>query len=121
MAIDTTSKRILKTFCQSILREKAINFSSLDFLKKKFDPEKVEEVSVAGAIVLAQVAKAIEGDAISASWVRDTAGEKPSDKVEVGLLKEGEVVINLLSHGETLEQIQSVEPLQISDNTNKIK
>lgn len=118
--MDRKETKLLRAFTQAILRERAFDFSRLEFLKIRFDSEKVENLNVAGAIVLAQVARAIEGDTVAASWIRDTAGEKPSDKVEVGLLKEGEVVIEL-SHGRTEEAIPSGKPLQISDNNNKIK
>ena len=119
--MDRQSQKILRSFTQTILRERAFDFSRLDFLKTRFDADRVEKVSVAGAIVLAQVARAIDGDSVAASWIRDTAGEKPSDKVEVGLLKEGEVVINLVPTTEASELIDTVKPLEISDNSNKIK
>ncbi len=119
--MDRQSQKILRSFTQAILRERAFDFSRLDFLKNRFDADRVEKVSVAGAIVLAQVARAIDGDTVAAGWIRDTAGEKPSDKVEVGLLKEGEVVINLVPSTEAPERIDTIKPLEITDNSNKIK
>jgi len=114
------SKKILRQFCQAILKENASSFADLDFLKKRFDEAVLKTVNVAGAMVLAQVAKAIEGDTVAASWIRDTAGEKPTDRVDVGLLKEGEVVINL-SHGGTLSEIDLTNQPLLLDNSNKIK
>lgn len=113
-------RKILKTFCQTILKENAASFADMDFLKKRFNNEVLQTVNVAGAIVLAQLSKAIEGDTVAATWIRDTAGEKPTDRVDVGLLKEGEVIINL-SHGGTLSEIDLQNQPILLDNNNKIK
>lgn len=118
--MEKESRKLLKQFCVAILKENAASFADLEFLKKRFDHEVLKTVNVAGAIVLAQVSKAIEGDTVAASWIRDTAGEKPSDRVDVGLLKEGEVVINL-SHGGTLSEIDLTSQPILLDNSNKIK
>lgn len=40
-------------------------------------------VSAETAIVIAMVQRAILGDVNAATWIRDTVGEKPSDKVQV--------------------------------------
>ena len=42
-----------------------------------------KNMSVEEAIVLAQALKAIKGDRYAAEYLRDTAGEKPVEKVEV--------------------------------------
>ena len=63
-------------------------------LAEKASPELVEELARAvmkkakknmtldEAIAVAQIIKAIKGDTQAATWVRDTAGEKPTDKIE---------------------------------------
>lgn len=40
-------------------------------------------VSVQTAIDIAMIQRAIYGDVQAAIWVRDTVGDKPSDKVEL--------------------------------------
>lgn len=44
---------------------------------------KGQNISVQEAILIAQVQKAMNGDTRAAEYLRDTAGQKPSDKVEV--------------------------------------
>lgn len=46
---------------------------------------KGKNVSVGEAIAIAQIQKALKGDTTSASFVISSAGEKPADKVEVGM------------------------------------
>lgn len=47
--------------------------------------EKAEKVNLTGAeaLVLAQYTKAIQGDTKAAEFIRDTAGEKPKEQIEV--------------------------------------
>ena len=42
-----------------------------------------KNISVQTAIDIAMVQRAIMGDVQAATWVRDTAGDKPSDKIEI--------------------------------------
>ena len=44
---------------------------------------KGSNITVQEAILLQQIQKAIDGDTKAAEYVRDTAGEKPTDKVEL--------------------------------------
>ena len=44
---------------------------------------KGQNISVQEAILIAQVQKAMKGDTRAAEYLRDTVGQKPSDKVEV--------------------------------------
>ena len=44
---------------------------------------KGENLTVNEAIVFSQIIKAINGDTAAAVFLRDTAGEKPKDKIEV--------------------------------------
>lgn len=46
---------------------------------------KGQNVTVGEAIAIAQIQKAIKGDTTSASFVVSSAGEKPSEKIEVGM------------------------------------
>lgn len=46
---------------------------------------KGQNISVQDAIAIAQVQKALKGDTTSAQFVMQVAGEKPADKVEVGM------------------------------------
>lgn len=46
---------------------------------------KGQNISVSDAIVIAQVQKAIKGDTQSANFLMSLAGDKPADKLEVGM------------------------------------
>lgn len=62
--------------------------------KTKLDIADGEEVTIAYAIALVQAMKASEGDTSAAIYCRDTIGEKPSDKVDLGA-KEDSVEVNI--------------------------
>ena len=47
--------------------------------------DKYPNITADEAIALAQIAKAINGDTAAAQFVRDTIGEKPTDKIDAGL------------------------------------
>lgn len=61
---------------------------------KLFDTESVENfndikgknISVQDALLVSMIAKALKGDVRSAEWVRDTAGQKPVQQVEVSAI-----------------------------------
>lgn len=42
-----------------------------------------KSISVQEAIMLAQIRKAVEGDTKAAEYIRDTSGQKPSDKMNI--------------------------------------
>lgn len=44
---------------------------------------KGKNITVEDAMMIAQIAKALKGDTTAATFVRDTAGQKPRDSVEV--------------------------------------
>lgn len=50
---------------------------------KNFTALKGKNISVQEAIAIAMLQKAMKGDEKAAAWVRDTAGQKPTDKVEM--------------------------------------
>ncbi len=50
---------------------------------KNFAALKGKNISVQEAIAIAMLQKAMKGDEKAAAWVRDTAGQKPTDKVEM--------------------------------------
>lgn len=65
-------------------REKKTMRQILDILlEKQIKNSKGVDITTKEAILTAQVAKAIEGDLQSAQFIRDTIGEKPTDKQEV--------------------------------------
>lgn len=49
---------------------------------KNFAEIKGKNISVQEAIIIAQVQKAMKGDTRAAEYLRDTIGQKPTDKVE---------------------------------------
>lgn len=50
---------------------------------KSFSDIKGANISISDAILIAQIQKALKGDTTAAVFVRDTAGEKPSDDVRI--------------------------------------
>ena len=50
---------------------------------QNFASIKGQNISVQEAILIAQVQKAMKGDTKAAEYLRDTAGQKPSDKVKL--------------------------------------
>lgn len=52
---------------------------------KNLAAAKGKNISVETAIIIAQAQKAMKGDTQAASWLRDTAGQKPTDKVEADI------------------------------------
>lgn len=49
---------------------------------KNFAALKGKNITVQDAMMLAQIQKALKGDTAAATFIRDTAGEKPTDKLE---------------------------------------
>lgn len=50
---------------------------------KSFADVKGKNLSVQEAILITQIQKALKGDIAAAAFIRDTAGERPGEKVEV--------------------------------------
>ena len=48
---------------------------------KNFAALKGKNITVQDAMMIAQIQKALKGDTTAATFVRDTAGEKPTDKL----------------------------------------
>ena len=56
---------------------------------KKFFPGLLEnEIDNRAALICAQLARALEGDSKAFEVIRDTAGEKPTDRVELKNVEE---------------------------------
>ena len=69
----------------SILLSMPLDEKTVDELEKipGFNGIKGKNITVQDAILVAQAQKALKGDKGAAEFLRDTAGEKPSDKLEV--------------------------------------
>jgi hypothetical protein len=64
----------------------------------------VDDATFAYAIALVQALKAVEGDTGAAVYCRDTMGEKPSDKVDLGAREDSvEVNIKVVGGGNNAE------------------
>ena len=73
------AKEILDIFLSMPLKKR----QSADIEQiQAFELLKGENISVNEAIQLQQVQKALKGDLASATYIRDTIGEKPTEKVE---------------------------------------
>ena len=57
--------------------------SDMEELKEILEKAKIDTTNDNG-IAFAMVLKALKGDIFAASWIRDTAGEKPKDEVSLG-------------------------------------
>lgn len=76
--------------------------------EKTSSPFADEMVTNAVAIALAQAERAKEGDTSAAIYCRDTIGEKPSDKVDLGAKEDSvEVNIKVVGGGENNAEDQS--------------
>jgi len=62
---------------------------------KNFAAIKGKNISVQEAILLSQVQKAMKGDTRAAEYVRDTIGQKPSDKLDLNADVDMELNINI--------------------------
>ena len=73
------TKEILDIFLSMPLRKrKTANIEEI----KAFEALKGKNITVNEAIQLKQVQRALNGDLSSATYIRDTIGEKPTEKVE---------------------------------------
>lgn len=83
-------RRMKKTFCciaKSILDMQASEEVAANI--KKFFPGLLEnEIDNRAALICAQLARALEGDSKAFEVIRDTAGEKPTDRVELKNVEE---------------------------------
>lgn len=50
---------------------------------KNFAALKGKNITVQDAMMIAQIQKALKGDTTAAAFIRDTAGDKPSDKMSI--------------------------------------
>ena len=77
-------KKLFKETLEALLEMpmKAGKDVSVDDIKN-FAAIKGKNISVQEAILIAQVQKAMKGDTRAAEYLRDTVGQKPSDKVEL--------------------------------------
>ena len=75
---------------KKLMQQRATSLLEMSLHKgKKADIENVgnlddlinKNISVSDAILLKQIAKALKGDTTAAAFLRDTAGQKPVDKV----------------------------------------
>ena len=73
------SKEILDIFLSMPLKKRTLaNIEDI----QAFEQLKGKNISVNEAIQLKQVQRALNGDLASATYIRDTIGEKPAEKVD---------------------------------------
>ena len=94
-----------------MLQQPCSKFHSVKELKEKIGVEELEKMSVAGAIGCAMIEKAIGGDVSAATWIRDTAGEKPTEERQ-GLLGCGEIRIFVQKNEQKIEITNKNNDLQ---------
>ena len=77
--------KILQALAKSALQAPAPPCAGLENLQNDFGNE-LPRLTGGQAIILAMVGKAIGGDVAAASWLRDTAGERPVESSQISLL-----------------------------------
>lgn len=77
------------------LMAKSPSDETIDSLQQAIG-NKLGNISIGEAVALAQLIKAMQGDTTAAAWVRDTSGEKPTDKVAVDQDKPFQVNIKVI-------------------------
>lgn len=95
-------KKLFQEFFRYMLQQPCSQFANVKQLKEKIGIDALDQLSVAGAIGLAMVDKAINGDVGAATWIRDTAGEKPTEERQ-GLLGCGEIRIFVQKNEQKIE------------------
>lgn len=80
-------KKLFKETLEAILEMpmKSGKNVSVDSIKN-FASIKGKNISVQEAILIAQVQKAMKGDTRAAEYVRDSIGQKPTDKIEADFI-----------------------------------
>ena len=104
-------KKLFQEFFRYMLQQPCAKFNSVKELKEKIGGEELEKMSVAGAIGCAMIEKAIGGDVSAATWIRDTAGEKPTEERQ-GLLGCGEIRIFVQKNEQKIEITNKNNDLQ---------
>lgn len=107
--------RILQSLAKIALQSPAPPCAGLENLQNEFGQD-LERLTGGQAIILAMVGKAIGGDVAAASWLRDTAGERPVESSQISLL-DG-LTIRLGAPKEEVQEVKIDDKPLIS---NKIK
>lgn len=105
-----SQKKLFQEFFRYMLQKPCEFSPSAERLKEKLGVEGLEKMSVAGAIGLAMIDKAIGGDVAAATWIRDTAGERPSEGQQA-LLGCGEIRIFVQNNEQKIEIPNNIKDL----------
>nr|DAQ81046.1 MAG TPA: hypothetical protein [Caudoviricetes sp.] len=85
------AKEILQDILCMAISDKSIEAGELESIAQGLAQEQGGSISVYQAIMIAQAARAMQGDTAAATYTRDTAGDKPTDKQEItGTITEGD-------------------------------
>lgn len=80
-------KKLFRETLESILSMPMKTGECMDVEKiQNFASIKGQNISVQEAIMIAQVQKAMKGDTRAAEYLRDTIGQKPTDKIEADFI-----------------------------------
>lgn len=104
-------KKLFQEFFRYMLQQPCSKFANVKELKEKIGVEELDQLSVAGAIGCAMIEKAIGGDVSAATWIRDTAGERPTEERQ-GLLGCGEIRIFVQRNEQKIEITNKNNDLQ---------
>lgn len=85
------AKELLQDILCMTISDKSIDAGELETIARGLAQEQGGAISVYQAILIAQAARALQGDTAAATYTRDTAGDKPTDKQEItGTITEGD-------------------------------
>lgn len=76
-------KRDLKNLCQTLMDSQITDQKTRETVVKYFPNLTDDDLDYATAMIYAQIKKAIEGDSKAFELVRDTSGQRPTDKKDI--------------------------------------
>lgn len=85
------AKALMEDILNLGIKADKIDLGELEGIARGLAHDQGGELSVYQAVLLAQAARAVMGDTTAATYCRDTAGDKPTDKQEIsGTITEGD-------------------------------
>lgn len=85
------AQELMQEILSRAINTQGLDLGELDEIAKESALDQGGKISVYQALLMAQAARAVLGDTTAATYCRDTAGDKPTDKQEItGTITEGD-------------------------------
>lgn len=85
------AQELMQEILSRAISTQGLDLGELDEIAKQSALDQGGKISVYQALLMAQAARAVMGDTTAATYCRDTAGDKPTDKQEItGTITEGD-------------------------------